>query len=479
MPLSGYDPHIASIYMGDGGLAFINRLDTEIQAAGWTRVTRMPVRRYLRTYGYNLAAGQRITINYQDYYARTSVGTTANEFLIGATDSETKYNLKYCVEANPLYSGIKFGSSTVANTKCRIPDQNALVSGDTYLYAVATEDLNNQAAFQYTESSYWNWGTDSREGAGYAYKSGTTPDGNRVYFTTHEWSDANYYSGLILRDAWDHGMEKTLPGLEDETPYLGLPAFYAATPDTNIQFWGTPYALAWYNPGDFSTASNYGQVFVSKLNPELASLIITGATDASPIEITTAADHGWSTNDEVAIVGCIGNTAPNMEASWTITVTGTDTFTLNSSTGNGTYTGGGRVGGPKRDVVSGFAYADNGLRNRWDGGGETYTWHNTWMGLDDYSMKYMDPNGSGTTGERFNAYGAKDLVYPALAAFGNRGDGTTEWYTGWIYDALIMAETQSVENNEWTDADGNTWFRWSVRDGGIRTMWLLKEKAAP
>lgn len=65
---------------------------------------------------------------------------------------------------------------------------------------------------------------------------------------------------------------------------------------------------------------------------------ISGATNASPISITATA-HGFSTGQMVRISGVGGNTAANGE--WLITVVNADTFELEGSTGNGTYTGGG------------------------------------------------------------------------------------------------------------------------------------------
>jgi hypothetical protein len=65
---------------------------------------------------------------------------------------------------------------------------------------------------------------------------------------------------------------------------------------------------------------------------------ITGATNASPISITSNG-HARITGDQVQITGVLGNTAAN--GTWTVTVTGTNTFTLNGSTGNGAYTSGG------------------------------------------------------------------------------------------------------------------------------------------
>lgn len=71
-------------------------------------------------------------------------------------------------------------------------------------------------------------------------------------------------------------------------------------------------------------------------------LTVNGATNATPIEITTVEDHGLLTGNTVFLAGVGGNTAAN--GSWVITSTGTKTFTLDSSVGNGAYTSGGVVG---------------------------------------------------------------------------------------------------------------------------------------
>lgn len=65
---------------------------------------------------------------------------------------------------------------------------------------------------------------------------------------------------------------------------------------------------------------------------------ITGATNASPIVITSAS-HGLSTGTRVTITGVGGNTAAN--GTFVITRVDANTFSLNSSTGNGSYTSGG------------------------------------------------------------------------------------------------------------------------------------------
>ncbi len=69
-----------------------------------------------------------------------------------------------------------------------------------------------------------------------------------------------------------------------------------------------------------------------------ATTSVSGATNATPIEITVIA-HGYSTGNTVVITGVVGNTAAN--GTWEITSTGANTFTLDGSAGNGVRTSGG------------------------------------------------------------------------------------------------------------------------------------------
>ena len=62
---------------------------------------------------------------------------------------------------------------------------------------------------------------------------------------------------------------------------------------------------------------------------------ITGATNAAPIEVTTALAHGLTTGDNLTIQYVNGNKAAN--GTWYVTVTGATTFTLDDSDGDGTY----------------------------------------------------------------------------------------------------------------------------------------------
>ena len=70
------------------------------------------------------------------------------------------------------------------------------------------------------------------------------------------------------------------------------------------------------------------------------AMIVSAATNASPIQITTGT-HGLTTGNRVTITGVVGNTAAN--ALWTVTVVDSTNFTLDGSTGNGAYTSGGHA----------------------------------------------------------------------------------------------------------------------------------------
>lgn len=77
--------------------------------------------------------------------------------------------------------------------------------------------------------------------------------------------------------------------------------------------------------------------------PGVSNLAVTGATNASPIAITTPAAHGLASGNYVTIAGVLGNT--NANNTFNITVTGAATFTLNGSVGSGAYAGGGAIDG--------------------------------------------------------------------------------------------------------------------------------------
>ncbi len=70
-------------------------------------------------------------------------------------------------------------------------------------------------------------------------------------------------------------------------------------------------------------------------------LTVSNVTGTTTVTVTTAASHGYGTNDRVKIAGVNGFTGAN--GTFTITRVASTTFTLQSTTGSGTYTSGGTV----------------------------------------------------------------------------------------------------------------------------------------
>ncbi len=93
-----------------------------------------------------------------------------------------------------------------------------------------------------------------------------------------------------------------------------------------------------------------------------SGLAVAGASNTSPIEITTGYDHYLSTGDRVYISGAGGNTNANGYS--VVTVTGPKKFTLDGKAGNGAYTAGGVVAVLVHDVNTRlFSGADQDSRS--------------------------------------------------------------------------------------------------------------------
>lgn len=106
----------------------------------------------------------------------------------------------------------------------------------------------------------------------------------------------------------------------------------------NGGYWGEPQALASWKGDAVLVASNWN-----------TGRVVSNATNASPIQITTTVAHGWTDGEKVYIENVNGNTAAN--GTWIITRVDDTSFTLNGSTGSGTYTSGGIVNNRFEDYL--------------------------------------------------------------------------------------------------------------------------------
>ena len=117
---------------------------------------------------------------------------------------------------------------------------------------------------------------------------------------------------------------------------------------------------------------------------------ITNATAASPIEITVSADHNYSTGDLVAIRNVYGVLAAN--GTWVITVTGARTFTLDNSSGVGTYTSGSSADYAVKIPGRGLKF-DTGVKHIW-----SVNSYNNNTNAQSSTAAYQRPDGSSVYG---------------------------------------------------------------------------------
>ena len=168
------------------------------------------------------------------------------------------------------------------------------------------------------------------------------------------------YGGMTLPDAPDAGnpgsysckitLDADRPSVlivEDATTDIRYHLFFADGVNADEAHYRGHHSdsnVNGYEPGSAEPHSNYLAPHERATVDALVSVntrsgvAITGATNASPIVITSAA-HRLETGHVVEITGVGGNTAAN--GTWTITRVGANTFSLNGSTGNGAYTSGG------------------------------------------------------------------------------------------------------------------------------------------
>lgn len=212
----------------------------------------------------------------------------------------------------------------------------------------------------------------------YCYGSATSGDyGNILLRTGINNNVGNGFSGapeFAALTGWANldGTSATSPLLSSnagDSPFTGttelLPVEIWSGINTDINLSGGANPPFSFNQRFLGTSqllrvgrANFGNFTLS--TEEVTSRTITAATNASPIQITTSVGTSLATGQTVTISGVAGNTAAN--GTFKITVVNSTTFTLDGSTGNGTYTSGGTVNGcPK------WLHLQNGIYLMWNG----------------------------------------------------------------------------------------------------------------
>ena len=158
---------------------------------------------------------------------------------------------------------------------------------------------------------------------------GTTPnddamDNLRAVITTN-------IAGIVYFSPGEYLFNKTINVFPVSCVFRGSDYGFSAS---LLKFGGTGY---FFN-------ANSGQIFenlsfIGTYYSNMKATVISNASNTSPIIITTELPHNYNTGDLINIYDIKGNTIANNDPAipWKITKTGNNTFSLNGSTGNGTY----------------------------------------------------------------------------------------------------------------------------------------------
>jgi len=245
-------------------------------------------------------------------------------------------------------------------------------------YLVNASSAANMIGDMDTHLQTVGWTSTSLGGGAYRWTSATTPDGLAMAV---EAAPGSYIGqDLMVVDVMTADQSVKSSSYGEPSPFFYFYNIYANSV-ANSELIANRYGFWLYRPGTlagnkistfgFANAFYTGVPFLPDPNKPLN---VNGATNATPIEITTIEDHGLTSGDTVFLDGVGGNTAAN--GTFLATVTGAKTFTLDGSVGSGAYTSGGRVGTATR--ISRCVYA--GQNGYWAGNGQ---WRGTPAGNAD------------------------------------------------------------------------------------------------
>ena len=224
--------------------------------------------------------------------------------------------------------------------------------------------------------SNFTWANARLTSGGYVLNSGIDPKGKQFALYVNGYDDSGDHIRLQTRSVSGDLIEVDIIG---PAPSLGghKLGFAAAT---RLQCIAHPHGYVFYRTGSLAANTVAIAQMIWQGDAE-AGVLITAATNATPIELTTATAHGMTTGQQAYVANVGGNTAAN--GLWTVTVTGGSSLKLDTSVGNGAYISGGALASVTGGQVSRCWFADGSTPFR-----------------DSTSLR-LDISGDGGSGHRF------------------------------------------------------------------------------
>jgi hypothetical protein len=486
-------PSAGTIYYTQFSCASIQSICDGIKdalvACGWQN-TPMPSR-WILTFSGVPSNNETCSLGGLTYTFKTVINNSnAREVLIGASATACANNLAEAINAGSG-SGTDYSSATTAAGTFTATAASGVL---TILTAATGFDANSQLTFteSLTNATTTNYSNSNKSvNRGYKLTMPVTPQGLCASVLVEDIGLSTY--ARVRYTSQDGTTAESTEGTELTVNDPRVCGWIAVSAGRSLEFCGNAHQFFIFLLGDSATGgvnAGFGVPYIRDLH---APLLITGATNASPIEITTSTDHGYSTGADVFIADVQGNTAAN--GFWTITVTASNKFTLNSSTGNGTYnstTGtyysGGVVGDNSKIMRCLWGTGDyqgtheNSFRNDFSSGNGDY-----WVCLNQFHFKaqgsgnrspflVIPKHASDTTfsGGVVPEWGSKgSIVEPAIGMRINSTSGN--WYrVGQLWAAFAHLEPMPMDRTN-TGFDSHDWI--NITDGSSEargSLWLAK-----
>lgn len=469
----------------------LDSIATTLAAAGWTSSETKAFVRLVFTG--QPANNDTVTLGGKTYTFQTVLTNVDGNVAIGASALITYQNLKAAINLESG-AGTKYAAATTAHStlECGTYFYNDIgpqvnPTSNTLKVRAKTAGTGGRgiACSESTANMTLTDGTTSHDG--YHWLSAKNVQGlrHKVFgFDSGEVANPpdNAVIRLIVGDMHDvvrsHTNEPTSTGTDSTDPTKGFRVGVSLS--TSWRVIANKYCFYVLVPGSSANLSFFYSV-MPVLQTPLKPVVITAATNATPIAITTNAVHGWTTGQQVCIRNGEGNTAVN--GTFTITVTGTTTATLDSSVGNGTYTASSAVAGrvSPRDLVSECLCAGNN--------GATLALFRTHCGAGAASQEYfVSVNGENHTSGSQTACPTLYGVIPcntdiasAPSDWANGKAGAVEPFIGFgsssggnpvrigqLPDMALVMKAFTIDQT--ATFDGHNWWGLTNNNGGSTTV---------
>lgn len=284
------------------------------------------------------ANSSTITFDGKTYTFQTTLTNVDGNVQIGANLAASIANLVAAITLG-AGAGTAYAAATTAHPTCTV-----LLSTATTVTVVQNDSTDPFARYGQTCT---NTGTinGSWDGnmpvAGWILLSAEDPTFQRFAIAAFAREDDTLCEFVVLsRDASENAASQSVYAASATPTKASTDGYSRISTFTNgivYLFIVTGQTVFFTRPNDVTNDHNFFLLNISRIPTQLGAKKITGATNASPIVITTSAAHGYTTGQQVTVAYVTGNTAAN--GTWTITVTSATQFSLNGSVGNGTFGG--------------------------------------------------------------------------------------------------------------------------------------------